>query len=170
MHLDRYIADLQAQLAASAAPGGTDAVAAAERLSAALDPALRLIVLEALSDAASEITRELAPRSVEVRLRGRDPEIVVSPPIGDEADTSATEETLPGADMPGPTLDDTSTTRTTLRLPDHLKPRVERAAAEDDISVNSWLVRAVTSALEPKSRRAAHKGARQGDSFTGWAR
>jgi predicted HicB family RNase H-like nuclease len=67
-------------------------------------------------------------------------------------------------------LDDTVTSRTTLRLPDRLKSRVEQAASEDGLSVNSWLVRAIAAALEPKSRRAAKRETRDGDSFTGWAR
>src|SRR5205085_9561108 len=60
MDLDRYVADLRTQLAASAEAGGEDARGLAERLSVALDAAARLALLEALSDAASEITRELA--------------------------------------------------------------------------------------------------------------
>ena len=80
MDIDRYVTDLRAQLAAAAETGGEETRALAERLSTALDAAARLVLLEALSDAASEITRELAPGSVDVRLRGRDPELVVTRP------------------------------------------------------------------------------------------
>src|ERR1700722_14621447 len=84
MELDRYVADLRGQLAAAAESGGEDVRATAERLSVALDSAARLALLEALSDAASEITRELAPGAVDVRLRGRDPELVVTRPARTE--------------------------------------------------------------------------------------
>jgi len=158
MNLDRYVTDLRTQLLAAAETGGDDARALAERLSLALDSSARLMLLEALSDAASEITRELAPGSVDVRLRGRDPELVVTQPAEFAAPPA------PAAELD----DDAATSRTTLRLPDQLKARVDKAAADDGVSVNAWLVRAVAAALEPKSRRAAQRESRSGDSFTGW--
>ena len=72
--------------------------------------------------------------------------------------------------VPAEPLDDTVTSRTTLRLPDRLKARVEQAAAEEGVSVNSWFVRAIAAALEPNSHRAPRRETKQGDSFTGWAR
>jgi len=171
MDLDRYVTDLQVQLAAAAETRDAEARAVAERLSAALDAAARLIVLGVLSDAASEITREIAPGSVDVVLRGRDPQLIVTRP----AAPSFPEEgaAAPATPEPGVTaepLDDMVTSRTTLRLPDRLKVRAEQAAAEEGLSVNSWFVRAIAAALEPNVRRAARREARQGDSFTGWAR
>ena len=168
MDLDRYVADLRAQLAAAADAGDPATHALAERLSVALEAATRLVLLEVLSDAAVEITREIAPGSVDVRLRGRDPVLVVTRPAFTEM-TSAPSDASDAGEPVEP-LDDTVTTRTTLRLPDRLKSRVEQAAAEDGLSVNSWLVRAIAAALEPKSRRAAKRETRGGDSFTGWAR
>ena len=67
-------------------------------------------------------------------------------------------------------LDDASTSRTTLRLPDALKTRVDEAAAADGLSVNTWLVRAVAAALQPKQRRSEQRTLRTGDNFAGWAR
>ena len=183
MDLDRYVADLHSQLAASAEAGGEETRALAERLATALDAAARLALLEALSDAASEITRDLAPGSVDMRLRGRDPEFVVSPPLTPGfADTPATQ--APAGAGPGTAAigDDTVTSRTTLRLPDQLKAQAERAAARDGLSLNSWLVRAIAAAVaaaventspEPRnqdagSRRDTRRGKRSGDSFTGW--
>ena len=78
MDLQPYVDGVRHELGVAAAAGGADAQALAERLTAPLDSAIRLALLEALSDAASEITRELAPGSVDVRLRGREPEFVVS--------------------------------------------------------------------------------------------
>src|SRR3712207_719216 len=80
MELSRYVDEMQHQLLVAAAAGGGDARAMAERLTTPLESAVRLILLEALAEAAGEITAELAPGSVDVRLRGRDPELVVTAP------------------------------------------------------------------------------------------
>jgi hypothetical protein len=171
MELDRYVADLRGQLAAAAESGGDDVRAVAERLSVALDAAARLVLLEVLSDAASEITRELAPGAVDVRLRGRDPELVVSRPAVSEFEETGPESDLASAtESTADAADDTATSRTTLRLPDQLKARVDKAAAEDGLSVNSWLVRAIAADLEPKNRRTARRESRSASSFTGWVR
>lgn len=173
MYLERYVEELRKQLGAAAVGGDESTRLVAERLSTALEPAARLVLLEALSDAASEITRDLTPGSVDVRLRGRDPEFVVSRPAAPDLDieqpADAPSRTTPSDDGVD-RGDDTTTTRTTLRLPDHLKSRVERAAADDGLSVNTWLVRVVAGALEPRVRRAAQRDNRLGDSFTGWVR
>lgn len=182
MHIDRYVSDLRQQLASVASGGGEDARAAALQIASALESATRLVLLEALSDAAGEITRELAPGSVELRLRGRDPQFVVTvasqPTFADaaEVEPAAAEPAAAGAAAaepptaaPGEPLDDTSTSRTTLRLPDQLKARAEKAAAHDGLSLNTWLVRAIADALEPKSRRAAQRENRASNTFTGWA-
>src|SRR5215510_15096088 len=83
MELDPYIESIHRQLEASAAAGGDEARAIVERLVGPLDAAIRLALQDALTAAADEITVELAPGSVEVRLRGREPEFVVSPPPSD---------------------------------------------------------------------------------------
>jgi hypothetical protein len=168
MDLDRYVTELQTQLAAAAENGDADARAVAEQLGATLDAAVRLMLLGVVSDVASEITREIAPGSVDVMLRGRDPHLVVTRPEASETDAAS--PSTPEVAAPAEPLDDTVTSRTTLRLPDRLKARVEQAAAEEGVSVNSWFVRAIAAALEPNVRRAPRREARQGDSFTGWAR
>jgi hypothetical protein len=171
MELDRYVADLRAHLAAAAESGGEDVRAVAERLSGALDAAARLVLLEALSDAASEITRELAPGAVDVRLRGREPELVVTRPAPTEfAETGPPSDLAATGALPADATDDAATSRTTLRLPDQLKARVDKAAAEDGLSVNSWLVRAIAAGLEPKNRRGAQRESRAISNFTGWVR
>jgi HicB family len=169
MDIDRYVSELQTQLAAAAESGDSDTRAVAERLSAALDAATRLMVLGLLSDVASEITREIAPGSVDVVLRGRDPQLTVSRPPAPEADSPAL--SAPSApDVAADPQDDTVTSRTTLRLPDRLKAQVEQAAAEEGVSVNSWFVRVIAAALEPGVRRVPRRETKQGDSFLGWAR
>jgi HicB family len=168
MDLDRYVFELQTQLAAASETGDADVRAVAEQLSAALDAAVRLMLLGVLSDVASEITREIAPGSVDVVLRGRDPQLVVSRPPPPEANSPSS--SVAEVEVPVEPLDDAVTSRTTLRLPDRLKARVEQAAAEEGVSVNSWFVRAIAAALDPNTRRAPRRETFQGDSFTGWAR
>jgi hypothetical protein len=170
MDLDRYVSELQTQLAAAAESGDAAARAVAEQLSAALEASVRLMLLGVLSDVASEITREIAPGSVDVMLRGRDPQLVVTRPEPSGTDTSGPSVPEVAVPVPVEALDDTVTSRTTLRLPDRLKARVEQAAAEEGVSVNSWFVRAIAAALEPTVQRAARRDGKQGDSFTGWAR
>lgn len=174
MDLAQYVNDLQHQLEVAAGAGGEEARALAERLTGPLESATRLILLEALSVAASEITRELAPGSVDVRLRGRDPEFVVTPPPVSPALEAVTDYQSTTAVSSSPTapddVDEGGTTRTTLRLPDHVKVRIEEAAAREGLSVNAWLVRTVAAALEPKTRRPQHAGPLGGDRYTGWVR
>lgn len=162
MELGQYVSDLQHQLVDAADNGVEETRAVAERLAAGLDAATRLVLLDALSAAVGEITRDLAPGSVDMRLRGREVEFVVSQP---STESDADERPVASVD-----LDDASTSRTTLRLPDALKSRVDDAAAADGLSVNTWLVRAVAAALQPRQRRAAQRTLRTGDNFAGWAR
>ena len=162
MDLGQYVNDLQRQLLDSAENGTDDTRAVAERLVAGLDSAARLVLLDVLSAAAGEITRDLAPGSVDLRLRGREVEFVVTQA---STDTDSDDEPATSVD-----LDDVSTSRTTLRLPDALKAKVDEAAVADGLSVNTWLVRAVAAALQPKQRRSAQRTLRTGDSFAGWAR
>ena len=162
MELGQYVSDLQRQLVAAAETGTPESRVVAERLAAGLDSATRLVLLDVLSAAVGEITRDLAPGSVDLRLRGREVEFVVAPPVAEaESDDVAATPV---------DLDDASTSRTTLRLPDALKARVDDAAAADGLSVNTWLVRAVAAALQPKQRRSAQRTLRTGDNFAGWAR
>src|SRR5262245_33989221 len=164
MNLNPYIATLRRDLAVAAEAGGDEARALAERLTAPLESSVRLMLLEALSAAADEITRELAPGSVELRLRSGEPEFVVAPAPVDEPDE-------PRAPLPPAEGDEGgAVARINLRLPEQLKAGVEQAASRERLSVNAWLVRAVASALQHGEPRAPQRGGRVGDSFTGWAR
>ncbi|PRX97972.1 histidine kinase [Allonocardiopsis opalescens] len=179
MDLTPYVDKLHRQLVAAAEAGSEETRATAEHLAASLDSAARLAVMDALSDAADEITRDFAPGSVEVRLRGRHTDFIVTPPpvfgsfdeTGD--DGPAGTPGRPGDIAPEyqPEADDGGTARVTLRLPDHLKPRVEDAARREGLSVNAWLVRAVTATLDTGARRADRGTGRQiGRGHTGWVR
>ncbi|MFC3996168.1 histidine kinase [Nocardiopsis sediminis] len=172
MDLMPYVDELRRQLLVAAEAGNEEARAIAERLSAALEPAARLTLLDALSDAADEITRDLAPGSVEVRLRGRQTDfIVTSPSFGDvDDDGIATSQPHPGDADLRPEADDGGTSRITLRMPDRLKPRVEEAARNEGLSVNAWLVRAVAASLDSGRRRPDTRPRQVDRGYTGWVR
>jgi len=179
MDLTRYVDELQRQLSTAAAAGGEEVREIAGRLTAPLDAAARLVLLEALSAAAGEISAELAPGSVDVRLRGGEPEFVVAAPAATAptsapaAEQAATPPTLAGSAGTAADADAGATTRTTLRLPDHLKTQAEAAAARDGVSVNTWLVRAVAAALDQPTGRPAPQpgpGLPSGNRLTGWVR
>ncbi|QYC44145.1 hypothetical protein Nocox_32870 [Nonomuraea coxensis DSM 45129] len=178
MDLAPYVDRLRRELAVAAGAGGEDVRALAERLSAALEPAARLALLEALSAAADEITRDLAPGSVEVRLRGRDPDFVVTPPPGGggpyEEDGDLARPPAPPVTPAPPDADEGGTSRISLRVPEHLKPRIEEAAGREGLSVNAWLVRAVAAALDAgePGRRPGRPGRppqpQPGRRYSGW--
>ncbi|GAA1812347.1 hypothetical protein HC028_05935 [Planosporangium flavigriseum] len=143
MDLSPYLEALRRDLAAAAAPGGPDVTRAAELLAGSLEAAVRLCLLEALSDATAEITTQLDSASVEVRLRGREADLVV---------TETPQFTAP-APPPPPAGDAGDLARITLRLPEPLKEHVEHAATAEGMSVNAWLVRAISGALYAGTHR-----------------
>jgi hypothetical protein len=163
MDLAPYVESLHRQLIVAAEAGGDEARMLAERLTAPLDAAARLMLLDALSAAAGEITSELAPGSVDVRLRGGEPELVVVPPPAEEPASAAPPTSPVVAD------DDGAQARISLRLPDSLKSRVDGAAASAGLSVNTWLVRAVAAAVEASSSTPSAGTTRGGgEKFSGW--
>jgi HicB family len=172
MDLTPYVENINQQLAAAAEAGGDDARALAERLAAPLDASIRLALQDVLAAAAEEITTELAPGSVELRLRGRSPEFVVTlpPPDASVEDLSHGAHGLAPA-APGES-DEGAMSRINLRMPDHLKARIEQAAGSEGLSVNAWLVRAASGALErgDLGRRGEPRAPRSTQRYTGWAR
>jgi len=163
MQVSPYVEELQRQLVNSAAAGGLDSTEVVERLAVALEAAGRLVILDVLSEAVGEITRELTPGSVDLRLRGRDVEFAVSKPtVGD-----AEEQPNPRPQSVAEDDEDATASRTTVRLPDALKARAAQAAAAEGVSFNTWLVRTVAAAVEP-SRPAVRKS--HGSSYSGWLR
>ena len=165
MDLTPYAERLRDELAVAADAAGPDARALAEHLTAPLDSSIRLMLLEALSAAADEITSELAPGSVELRLRGGEPEFAVTPPPADD-----TPDPAPASPPPAPAdADEAATARINLRLPEHLKAGVEQAAGRERLSVNAWLVRAVAAAVA-QGERARPRAPHGTQSYTGWVR
>ena len=161
MKLSPYLESLRADLDAAAAPGGPEIVHAAELLGNALEASARLALLHALSDAAAEITTRLRDTSVEVRLRGRDADLVVSHTAAAFAEPAAEPPAFDGGEL----------TRLTLRMPEALKTHVEQSAAAEGISVNAWLVRAVTAAVNRPPGPYVPPGSRggRGKRITGFA-
>ena len=127
MDLQPYVDGVRHELGVAAAAGGADAAALADRLTAPLDSAIRLALLEALSDAAEQITREHLTKS-----------------LGEPVSA------VPESD------DDGGTWRVTLRLPESLRSPVDTAARAEGLSVNAWLVRAVAAALGGKRQSRAN--------------
>jgi hypothetical protein len=176
MELTQYVENLRRELTTAAEVGGEDARALAARLLPPLDAAVRLTLLEALSAAAEEISAELAPGSVDVRLRGGTAGFVVTPPApaapaADGAAAGPGDVRLPFAEG-----DDAAMVRINLRLPANLKALIEDAAAAGGLSVNAWIVRAAAAGLANEGRRTARPAPAQkpdravGDSHSGWAR
>lgn len=165
MDLRPYVDAVRRELLVAAEAGGEEARALAERLVAPLESALRLSLLNALSHAADEITQELAPGSVDVRLRGLEPSFVVTPPPAEPSDEPR------GAIVAPPTGEgeEGATARINFRPPEQLKARIDEAAAREGLSVNAWLVRAVSNVLAGPVRGQSRSIAGS-QSFTGWVR
>src|SRR3954447_10981729 len=132
MQLDAFIHGLQEDLQAAAALGDERTAATARQLSAALESSLRVRVLDLLAEVALELTESTEDGHVEVRVAGRDPQLVFMPDVAAQA-------AEPTAPLGG---DDGSTARITLRLPEGLKLELEGIAGREGLSVNTWLVRA----------------------------
>jgi hypothetical protein len=149
VQLQRFVDALKADLTAVAELGDEATADAAGRLVVTLQASVGLRLLDALSEAALELNERLPSGHVEVRLTGGDPELVY---VSDEPEAPA-----------GP-ADEAYTARITLRLPEALKAGVEAAASREGVSVNTWIVRALsrTSTAAP--------AAQSGNRLTGYAR
>jgi len=163
MELSPYVESLKNSLQTASAPAGKEVSEAAVLLTHALEPAAYLCLMDAMSEAADEITVALNDVAVEARLHGRQIKFAVneleqpgSPPSPSDA---------PGAE----TSDNVA--RITLRLPESVKDSVERAAGAKNVSVNGWLVQAITSALDGDlDTSLSPRRNRRNRSFKGFAR
>src|SRR5690348_3227570 len=122
MDITPYVERLRHDLLQAAGAGDDTLRDAAERLSLALDPAMRLVLMEVLSQATAEITTEMRAGAVEVRLNGRDLDFVVSQPTPAPASSAPVEATDDDEEEDG------ATARITLRLPESVKTRAEELA------------------------------------------
>ncbi len=142
MDITPYVDNLRRDLAAAAEAGGPDIAQAAERLALALDPSARLAVMEAISQAASEITAEMPAGGVDVRLNGRELDFVVH---HDSASAPAP-PAPPAPPTPEEIEEEGGLARITLRIPESVKARAEEFAARSGHSLNTWLVQVVRAA------------------------
>ena len=139
MQLSHHIHAIQEDLAAAASLAADEHTAeAGRRLTQALGSSLHLRLLDVVNEAALALS-ESVPGRIEVRLAGRDPELVY---IEEEAPEPVQST---GAD-------DSFSARITLRLPEGLKAQIEVAANLEGTSVNTWIVRALQRGLEPRTR------------------
>jgi hypothetical protein len=162
--LSEHVDELRRHLTAAAAAGTEQTQQTARLLAETLEPAVRLAMTQALSAMAAEVTAAWDGGLVDIRLRGRDPEVVVVPAPQHEP----TQPAQDGAASPDAAEDDGPVARISLRLPESVKSRAEAAAAAAGISLNAWLVRTVTAGLReptesPRSGRGPHR-------HTGFAR
>jgi len=149
MDIERHVQAIQSDLAAAAALGDEASAAAGERLAAAVESSLQLRLLDVLTDATLALNAQLSSGHVEVRLAGRDPDLVLVEDRADEAE-------------PPPAPGDDLSARITLRLPEVLKARIEVVAAGEGVSANAWIVRALSRALELPSGRTRTRNRLQG--------
>jgi hypothetical protein len=146
MDIEHHVQAIQADLAAAASLGDETSAAAGERLAAAVGSSLQLRLLDVLTEATLSLNLQLGSGHVEVRLAGRDPELV----FVDEQTGRTEAPPAPGDDL---------SARITLRLPEVLKAQIEAVASREGVSANAWIVRALSRALEPQrgSARAANR-------------
>ena len=156
MVMSEHVRGLQSSVAAIAALGDPATAAAGERIAVALEGTFRVCILDVLAEAVQEVDAQLASGRVDLRIEGGEPALVYtgSQPEGAGAEAST---------------DDPASARITLRIAEALKARAEVAAAREGISLNTWLTRAVASAVagDPPRTSDAHHG--PGRRLQGWA-
>jgi predicted HicB family RNase H-like nuclease len=165
MDMSEYVAGLNRELASITRLASDEVSRAAEMITDAMESSVRLTLLEVLSAAADEITTQLDDVAIQVRLAGSDADFVV---------TATADEPGPAPEPDADGRDGADMSRVTLRLPESLKTRAETAAAAAGVSVNTWLVRAVSQALDgPPGGRGGPGGRSRsvvGQRYTGYAR
>src|SRR5262245_61268528 len=155
MLMSECVTRLQSDLAAIAALGDAPTAEAGERIAAALEGALRTRLLDLLGEAAVELDAQVPEGAVELRLAGGEPQLVYTARSG-----------VAAAPAPAEPDEDGASARITLRLPERLKSQAEDAAARAGTSLNTWLVRAVSSAV---GERGEQRRGRPGGRLQGWA-
>jgi DNA polymerase III delta prime subunit len=142
MKMSPHVDALRNDLAAAAALGDERAAEVGARLADAAARSAPLRFLDLLGEALLEANEQLRSGHLELRLAGNDPNVVL---VEDEA----------GSKPAGP--DEPSAARLTLRLPERLKSELEAAAAREGVSVNTWLVRALSGAVSRQSQRSGRR-------------
>lgn len=156
MHMDitPFVDSIRRDLLAAAEGAGPEARQAAERLGYALDPSARLALMEAISQAAAEITAAMPSGGVDVRLAGRELDFIVDAgtPAAASGPVAPTPPTPPAPPAPpSPPGEEEGLARITLRMPESVKAKAEEAAATAGQSLNTWLVALVRSATNDQA-------------------
>ncbi|MDQ3403738.1 MAG: type II toxin-antitoxin system HicB family antitoxin [Actinomycetota bacterium] len=159
MDLTPYLAQLREDLTTTASAGDENTQRAAAVLSAALEPAVRLAIMNALSDLADEVTAALPHHVVQVRLERRDVNVVVTDTSG-----SRTEDATP----PPSGSEGGDVSRMTLRLFEEIKARAEQAASSQGVSLNTFVQQAVQGALQGKGKNWGGSNSEGGSRVRGW--
>jgi hypothetical protein len=134
MQIDGLIQALREDLVRVAALGDENTSRVADLLSVAIEASLGRRIQDVLAEAALELNDQLDSAHVEVRVAGRDLQLVL---VHDDGTA------------PEP-VDEAFSARISLRLPESLKQRIESAAAREGASVNTWLVLALQRSVEPR--------------------
>lgn len=143
MQIEAYAHAIREDLARIAAVGDEATARTAELLAGALEPMLGRRLQDALTEAALELSTQLPEGRVEVRVSGGDPELVY---VADEPAANTSDA-----------ADEALNARVTLRLPDALKVRMEEAAAAGGVSLNTWIVRTLGRAVDPRTTRTTNR-------------
>src|ERR671939_281584 len=136
MNVAAFVEALQQDLQRVAGVGDEAVAQAAQRIAAALEPSLRLRLMDLLGEAAVELTSQLPDGRVDVRLAGGEPELVY---------VEERSEQMPSAE-------DALSARVTLRLPETLKSIIDAAAQEAGVSANTWLLQQISRSTGSKRR------------------
>lgn len=172
MDVGQYVTQLREDLSSAAAAGDEQAQRTAALLGAAVEPAARLAIMNALADLAAEVTAALGDRVVEVRLDGREVRVAVSPDPT-EAGADAAVPTRPSLGSPFGEQSAGDISRITLRLVEQIKSQAEQAASAQGVSLNTWVAHAVQGALTGDRPAAGRRGKRghdgdEGRRLRGW--
>ncbi|HXY72025.1 MAG TPA: hypothetical protein VEM41_05740 [Actinomycetota bacterium] len=138
MNITAILEALQSDVETAAEGSEGAAAQAVVRLGKLLQASVRVELLDALSEAAAELSDQLPSGRVEVRVAGTDVSL-----------TFVREQDEPPADAPA----EEDSARITLRLPESLKTAVEAAASRERLSTNAWLVRAVKRSVGDRQMR-----------------
>ena len=162
MDISLYLRRVQEGVASAAALADDDTKQIVSRLGTSVESVVQLTLIEALADAAAEISAELAPGSVGMTMHGLTPRFTVSaPPSTGEPTYLAPDDAESEDEDPA---DDTMV-RFSLRLPQWAKDKADQRAADEGVSTNTWLAERVIRELSSRGRpgRPPWAGADQPD-------
>ena len=142
MKLSETVEGLKEDLSKLAGLGGDAVAAAAANLADAIGGPATIRLLDLLGEAAAELGAQLPSGRVEVRISGRDAELVYV----DEAGLTVEAD-----------LGEDQSARISLRLPEQLKILIDQAAGREGVSTNTWIVRVLSRSAPAAASPRSHK-------------